>query len=268
MCTVVVGFDPQAHTPLVVAALRDEIRSRPWDRPARHWPDRPALVGGRDRLADGTWLAVDTARSRTAALLNGWPWDGSMPWEGSYPASRGDLPLQALSHQGRTPLQGQDLTRYAPFHLIDADPYRATLHSWDGRCLDTRSLPVGVSTVVNTGLDPADPRSARHTPEFAATRPDPEHLAALEDPESIWGAWPSLIARAARERPRSAGTDDSGDPSALIAHADLGQGQVWATGSVTLVAADRESLRYAFTSRPADPAAWEMIDVRSPAEHR
>ena len=262
MCTVVVGFDPQAHTPLVVAALRDEIRSRSWDRPAHHWPDRPGLLGGRDRLADGTWLAVDAARSRTAALLNGWP------WERPYPASRGDLPLQALSHQGRNPLQGQDLTRYAPFHLIDADPYRAILHSWDGRCLDTRPLPVGVSTVVNTGLDPADPRSARHTPEFAAARPDPEHLAGLHGPESIWGAWPGLLTRAAHERTRSAGTDDSGDPSGLIAHADLGEGQVWATGSVTLVAADRETVRYAFTSEPADPAAWEMIDVQRHARSR
>lgn len=268
MCTVVVGFDPQAHTPLVVAALRDEIRSRPWDRPAHHWPDRPGLVGGRDRLADGTWLAVDAARSRMAALLNGWPWDGSMPWEGPYPASRGDLPLQALSRQGRDPLQGQDLTCYAPFHLIDADPYRATLHSWDGRCLDTRSLPVGVSTVVNTGLDPADPRSVRHTPEFAATRPDPEDLAGLGDPESIWGAWPGLVTRAAHERTRSAGADDSGDPSGLVAHADLGQGQVWATGSVTLVAAGRGTVRYAFTSEPADSAAWEMIDVQRHSGHR
>lgn len=268
MCTVVVGFDPQAHTPLVVAALRDEIRSRPWDRPAHHWPDRPGLVGARDRLAGGTWLAVDPARSRTAALLNGWPWDGSMPWEGSYPASRGDLPLLALAGQARDPLQGLDLTRYAPFHLLDADPYRATLHSWDGRCLDTRPLPVGVATVVNTGLDPADPRSVRHTPEFAATRPDPDGLAGLSEPESIWGAWPALITRAAHRPTRSAGTDDSGDPSGLIAHADLGDGRVWATGSVTLVAADRDAVRYAFTSDPADPAAWEAVDVQRPAHHR
>ncbi|WP_026129311.1 NRDE family protein [Nocardiopsis prasina] len=259
MCTVIVGFDPDARTPLVVAALRDEMRSRPWSWPAPHWPQRPHLVGGRDQLAGGTWLAVDPHKRRMAALLNGWPWDGTMPWEGTYPASRGDLPLRALSTQ-RDPLAGEDPTRYAPFHLLDADAHSATLYSWDGRCMDIRSLPRGVTTLVNTGLDPADPRAARHTPEFARTRPDPD-LPEATTPEEIWGEWPALIAKAAHERPRSAGTTPGGDPTGLIAHADLGDGQVWATGSVTLVALDRDTVRYAFTDTPAAPEPWKMIDV-------
>ena len=120
MCTVIVGFDPEARTPLVVAALRDEMRSRPWDWPARHWPQRPNLVGGRDSLAGGTWLAVDSGRERMAALLNGWPWDGSMPWEGTYPASRGDLPLKTLAPRAvmfwptRTPPATRRSTSWTP----------------------------------------------------------------------------------------------------------------------------------------------------------
>jgi len=261
MCTVIVGFDPGADTPLVIAALRDEMSSRPWDPPARHWTDRPALVGGRDRLAGGTWLAANAERPRVSALLNGWPWDGRMPWEGVYPASRGDLPLHALTHAGRDPLRGEDPTRYAPFHLLDADPHGAGLHSWDGRCTDTRPLPVGVSIVVNTGLDPRDPRAERHTPEFARTRPDPGDLAGAYGIEEVWGEWPRLITEAAAAAPRSAGPDESGDPSGLIARADLGDGRVWATGSVTLVALDRETVRYAFTDDPADASAWRMIEV-------
>lgn len=260
MCTVIVGFDPQARTPLVVAALRDEMRSRPWDGPARHWPQRPDLIGGRDRLAGGTWLAVDQGRARMTALLNGWPWDGGMPWEGTYPASRGDLPLKALATQNRDPLAGEDPTRYAPFHLLDADSRKATLHSWDGRCLDVRTLPRGVTTLVNTGLNPADPRAARHTPEFARTRPDPD-LSSAQTAEEIWGEWPGLINEAAQAEPRSAGITPGGDPSGLIAHADLGDGQVWATGSVTLIALDRDTVRYAFTDAPARPEAWRMIEV-------
>ncbi|WP_159945607.1 MULTISPECIES: NRDE family protein [unclassified Nocardiopsis] len=260
MCTVIVGFDPGADTPLLIAALRDEMTSRPWERPARHWPDQPDLVGGRDRLAGGTWLAVDPVRIRVSALLNGWPWDGRMPWEGTYPASRGELPLRALAHTGRDPLHGQDPTLYAPFHLLDADAHRATLHSWDGRCLDTRTLPTGVSVVVNTGLDPDDPRAARHAPEFARTRPDPD-LAAAADLEAVWGRWPGLITEAAHAAPRSAGADESGDPTGLIARADLGDGRIWATGSVTLLALDRHTVRYAFTDAPADPGAWRMVDL-------
>lgn len=277
MCTVIVGFDPDAATPLVVAALRDEMLSRPWDRPARHWPDRPDLIGGRDRTAGGTWLAVDPTGPRVAALLNGWPWDGRMPWEGTYPASRGELPLHALERRargGRDPLAGQDPTRYAPFHLLDADAHRATLYSWDGRCLDARSLPKGVTTLVNTGWDATDPRAVRHTPEFARTRPDPDptepEAGWTDEPETagkvpeaverIWGRWPGLITEAAHATPRSAGVGTAkGDPAALIAHAELGQGQVWATGSVTLVAMGRDSVRYALTDDPARPEAWRMI---------
>ncbi len=260
MCTVIVGFDPGADTPLVIAALRDEMRDRPWDGPGRHWPDRPRIVGGRDRLAGGTWLAVDPRRPRASALLNGWPWDGRMPWEGTYPASRGELPLRALAHPSRDPLQGEDPTLYAPFHLLDADAHHADLYSWDGRCLDTRRIPPGVSVVVNTGLDPADPRAARHTPVFAAARPDPD-LARARTLEEVWGAWPRLVNEAAADTPRSAGLDDAGDPSGLIAHADLGGGKVWATGSVTLLAMDRDTVRYAFTADPADPQAWTMVDT-------
>lgn len=261
MCTVIVGFDPAAHTPLVVTAIRDEMRSRPWDGPGRHWPDQPTVVGGRDRLAGGTWLAVDPAVPRVAALLNGWPWDGRMPWEDSYPASRGDLPLHALAAPGRDPLVEEDVSRYAPFHLLTADAGHADLHSWDGRRLHSAPVPVGVSTVVNTGLDPADPRALRHTPEFAATRPDPAPLADQDGVAEVWGRWPGLVTDAALGTPRSAGSDESGDPSGLIAHADLGDGLVWATGSVTLLALDRHTVRYAFTDTPADPGAWRMIGL-------
>ncbi|MEU2632929.1 NRDE family protein, partial [Kitasatospora sp. NPDC007106] len=59
MCTVFVSFDPGSPVPVVVLAARDEYADRAWLPPARHWPDRPRLLGGLDLLAGGTWLAVD-----------------------------------------------------------------------------------------------------------------------------------------------------------------------------------------------------------------
>ena len=44
---------------------------RAWRPPARHWPDHPGLIGGRDELAGGTWLALDPAAPRVACVLNG-----------------------------------------------------------------------------------------------------------------------------------------------------------------------------------------------------
>jgi uncharacterized protein with NRDE domain len=53
---------------LVVAANRDEFHARP-AAPARFWQDQPALLGGRDLEAGGTWMGV-SRKGRFAAVTN------------------------------------------------------------------------------------------------------------------------------------------------------------------------------------------------------
>jgi uncharacterized protein with NRDE domain len=53
---------------LVIAANRDEDYERP-TRAAHFWEDAPDILGGRDVLHDGTWLAV-TLDGRFAAVTN------------------------------------------------------------------------------------------------------------------------------------------------------------------------------------------------------
>src|SRR5256714_4879658 len=69
MCTVLLRFAPGTSCPLLFGAVRDEFVDRSWDPPAAHWGGR--LLGGRDRSAGGTWLAVDPDRPAVAAVLNG-----------------------------------------------------------------------------------------------------------------------------------------------------------------------------------------------------
>jgi uncharacterized protein with NRDE domain len=59
MCTVVILRRPGHAWPLLLAANRDEMKDRPWQPPARHWPDRPQVVAGLDELAGGTWLGLN-----------------------------------------------------------------------------------------------------------------------------------------------------------------------------------------------------------------
>ena len=60
MCTVLLRLAPGGELPVLLGAVRDEFVERPWDGPGRHWSGEAAhLIGGRDRLAGGTWLAVD-----------------------------------------------------------------------------------------------------------------------------------------------------------------------------------------------------------------
>src|SRR5262249_11775759 len=89
MCTAILGYAPGARVPVFLAGVRDELLDRAGLPPARHWPDRPDLMGGRDELAGGTWLAVDPVARRVACVLNG---VGAVAPE-ERRRSRGDLPL-------------------------------------------------------------------------------------------------------------------------------------------------------------------------------
>ena len=91
MCTVVILRRPGHAWPTILGANRDEKLHRAWDPPAAWWPDRPGVVGGRDREAGGTWMAAN-ATGVVAAVLNR---PGSLgPAPGK--RSRGELPLLAL----------------------------------------------------------------------------------------------------------------------------------------------------------------------------
>ncbi|MFC7385731.1 NRDE family protein [Sphaerisporangium rhizosphaerae] len=243
MCTVIVSVEPGAETPVVLAGVRDEILTRPWEPPAAHWPRYPALVGGRDLLAGGTWLAVDPGGPRVAALLNGCGDAAPEPIR----RSRGDLPLKAAAEGG--PPEG-DLSCYDPFHLLVADPGGVRLWSWDGHGVSEATFPAGTHIVVNSGWesDDADPRVAFFRPRFAsAARPSAGGAG-----EPAWERWRRLASGAGLE---------VSDPRALVVRRELPDGRVWGTSSITLVALGAGEPRYDFCPRPGDPASWYRVPL-------
>jgi hypothetical protein len=74
MCTLILGVEVLGPNSLFLGANRDESPERPADGPAVLGA-APRVVGGRDRLAGGTWLAVREGRF-AAALLNRRPVEG------------------------------------------------------------------------------------------------------------------------------------------------------------------------------------------------
>ncbi|MEU8272464.1 NRDE family protein [Sphaerisporangium sp. NPDC049002] len=250
MCTVIVGVEPGAETPVVLAGVRDEFAARPWEPPAAHWPEFPGLVGGRDLSAGGTWLAVDPLGSRVAALLNGC----GPQADPSVRGSRGDLPLRAAA-AGELP--GGDLSRYDPFHLLVADLDGVRLWSWDGRGVTEDKLPAGVHVIVNTGWDrdAAGARAAYFRPRFAAAgRPSAwatgDGSRDAREAQEAWGAWRGLASGAGLPLT---------DPRALVVREQSADGRVWGTSSVTLVALGAGALRYDFCPRPDDPGSWYEV---------
>ena len=68
MCLILAAWRSHPDFPLVVAANRDEFFARPTAL-ADFWSDAPAILGGRDLQAGGTWLGF-TRSGRFAALTN------------------------------------------------------------------------------------------------------------------------------------------------------------------------------------------------------
>jgi hypothetical protein len=250
MCTAIVSIEPGA--PALLAGIRDELVDRAWEPPGRYWPDYPGLIGGLDLLAGGTWLAVAPAAQRVACVLNA---PGRMAPAGSR-RSRGVLPLQAAEDGklGRAGLAGFD-----PFHLLSVEPGACALWSWDGEHLTERELSAGLHIVVNSGLDSdlhgardhEQARIAHFLPRLrAATRPVPGPDGTTAQ---AWGAWLPLLTG------DGLATDD---PRALIVRRDLGDGRIWGTTSISLVALRPGGPpRYDFTARPGDPDAWYPVPV-------
>ena len=163
MCTVLLGFQLFADTPLIVAANRDELRARSSDTPLL-LSDDPPIYGGRDRLAGGTWLGVDP-RGRVSTLTNrflpGRPIDRDA---GRH--SRGEIALDVLRADGdvgaKTALQSLRAADFNPANILYASTTAAfclTLDDEQGEALTELSPGIHVLTVV--GLNQAvDPKSA------------------------------------------------------------------------------------------------------------
>ncbi|MEO7571245.1 MAG: NRDE family protein [Acidimicrobiales bacterium] len=231
MCTVLVRFAPGERCPVVIGAIRDEFADRAWDPPDAHWTGPAAhLLGGRDRTAGGTWLAVDSGRPAVAALLNGLH---RPPQEGGPRPTRGDLALQILTH-GELPA---DLGRFDLFHLLLATVDRVQLWTWDAELLHHIDLEPGAHIVVNAGLDTNDDPLVPHfTPLLEVLGTEPR-------------AWKQLLA--------GDGLDPA-DERALVVGKEL-DGRRYASTSATLVALAPDGIRYDFTATPADPTSWVEV---------
>ncbi len=86
-------FQVVPGAPLIVAANRDELYERPTVAMTALRAAGPRILGGRDELAGGTWLAVNEY-GLVAALVNQPSMEGRDPTK----RSRGELPVAFASH--------------------------------------------------------------------------------------------------------------------------------------------------------------------------
>ncbi len=69
MCFVLLALHQHPDYPLILASNRDEFFNR-LAQPLREWDDMRGIIGGRDMLSGGSWLALNYHEQRLALLTN------------------------------------------------------------------------------------------------------------------------------------------------------------------------------------------------------
>lgn len=231
MCTVVVRSAPPE--PARVLALRDELTSRPFDDPSAWWPDQPDVVGGRDRLAGGTWCASKVSTGVTALVLNR-P-HKRVATDGA--PSRGVLPLLAVAHEQAWP-QHVDVGGMASFALVLVTAWQVSAWQFDGTTLTAVTLPAGTHMLTSGGAE--DGKADRY-------------LAAFERADYPAG-WRELVQAAA----------PSDDVAALVVRRPIGD-RVYATVFGQLLDAEPGRLDVDYSRTPWLASSWSHQRTTSSA---
>lgn len=159
MCLLIVLAQMHPDIPLIVGANRDELLDRPAQPMAVLREARPRVLGGRDELAGGTWLAVNDA-GVVAGLTN-------RPTRGQRdPAkrSRGELPIALAFHDSAAAAVGAfgsgfRPSDYNPAWLLVGD--RETLFAIDMTGDEQpviTPLPAGMHILENRPVDASSPK--------------------------------------------------------------------------------------------------------------
>lgn len=158
MCLIALAWKLHPQFPLLLAANRDEMHTRPTD-PLQVWPGQPDLIGGRDALAGGSWLLL-SRRRRMAAVTNVRVGLAAAPAK----RSRGELVHDFVAGDASAE------TFCAQLSATCADYGRFNLLLWDGEALwlagnhpvyRARPLGAGLHAVSNGDFDADWPKTRR-----------------------------------------------------------------------------------------------------------
>ncbi|MFL6712062.1 MAG: NRDE family protein [Sulfurifustis sp.] len=253
MCTLIVSYRPGDAWPVLIAANRDEMLSRAWRPPARHWPDRPNVVAGLDETGGGSWFGLNDD-GVVAGVMNRVGTLG--PATGK--RSRGELVLEALGHSDATTaaeaLSHLNPTAYRGFNLVIADSERVywLRHTETSTTTGVEMIEVPPGVSMFTAYDRNDETSARIRRYLPLVR-----SAALPDPErGDWSAWERLLS--SRE------SDVTGPrEGAMNVVTDMGFGTV-SSVLVALPARERFDVkpRFRFAAGRPDLVPFEDVPLR------
>ncbi|XP_074275580.1 uncharacterized protein LOC141599466 [Silene latifolia] len=161
MCIAVFIWQSHPLYPLLLLLNRDEYHTRPTT--AAGWWEGGEILGGRDELGGGTWLAC-SKNGRLSFLTNFREID-SLPQS----KSRGELPVRFLqSEKGPTEFAEeiiQEADRYNGFNLVVADLHSKSMVYITNRPKENKPsflhVSSGTHVLTNASLDTLWPKAER-----------------------------------------------------------------------------------------------------------
>jgi uncharacterized protein with NRDE domain len=161
MCLLLIAVRAVPGKPLLLLGNRDEFRARA-SAAAAPWPEDPRIVGGRDLVADGGWLAL-RSDGRYAAVTNvrtGLP--------ATAPKSRGwlvrDFVLGDVEPREFLDAVHADVESYGAFNLVVGD--RAETWAYGTADAAPRPLETGVHVISNGRIGVHWPKTERLQQRF------------------------------------------------------------------------------------------------------
>ena len=252
MCLLVVASRVRDDAPLVVAANRDERLDRPAVAMTLLEAGPPAVIGGRDLEAGGTWAAVSAA-GVVAALTNRPPGPRG-PVAGR--RSRGELPLMAARAPSAEAAATRLLREVAPGDyngcwLLVGDRRSLWYVEIDGRTRPRgRPLPPGIHVLENAPLGAETGKQRALAAALAGIADWP----AAELPERLRSAL-------ARHEPAApAGEADAARPAPLRAPC-VHAGAIYGTRSALLVTVPTGGRRPDVRFAPGPPCRTPLEDA-------
>jgi uncharacterized protein with NRDE domain len=158
VCTILLAWRCHPDAPIVLAANRDELIARPSSPPGL-LNENPWVVGGRDLLAGGTWLAI-AAGGMMCAVTNRHATTGEPLPPDPTRRSRGEIPLSLLldprPDEVRDRLAGLGPGRYNPVNVLwlSAD-HALVAHVDDAAPVRVVDLAPGAHVLTTGDLDDA-----------------------------------------------------------------------------------------------------------------
>jgi uncharacterized protein with NRDE domain len=153
MCLLVVASRIVPGEPLIVGANRDEVLERPSTSVTVLADGPPRVLGGRDELSGGTWLAIN-ADGVCAGLTNQPLGDAKDPSK----RSRGELPLAAAGHRTAAAavdalMRGFDPGDYNGAWLLVGDRTSLYFVDFTGARVVAVELGPGIHVLENRAVD-------------------------------------------------------------------------------------------------------------------